>query len=203
MIDDDKDILKTWDSFLSRKGYAVDLAETGAAAIEKCQEKSFNLAIIDIVLPDMQGTKLLIDLKDTTPKMRKIIATGYSSLENAVEALNRGADAYVMKPVDPQELLNVIEGQLSKQEKESVITNQKIADYIKTRKADFVEVVKQSLNSLLGESATQSTIYHLGGEEALRDPDVFEEKLRSLFNIGAESILKHILLNLEKSEKAK
>jgi len=64
-------------------------------------------------------------------------------------------------------------------------------------KPDFVEVVKQSLNALFGESATSVIINHLGGAEALQDSKVFEERLKALFGKGAEIILKIILKNLE------
>ena len=68
---------------------------------------------------------------------------------------------------------------------------------IKARKAEFVEVVRQSLNSFMGESAASATIHQLGGPEAIKDPKIFAEKLRTLFTDGAELILKHILKNLE------
>jgi len=202
IIDDDPDILMMLSLFLSEKGYAVDTAKTGAEAIEKSKAKIFNLALIDIVLPDIQGTQLLIRLKDTEPRMRKIIITGYASLDNAVEALNLGADAYIMKPVDPKDLLKVIEEQLHKQRKETVITQKKIAQFIETRKANFIEVVKQSLNSYLGRSTALLIIHHLGGAEALRDPNIFAERLKAVFKEkGAEIILKQILDNLEKTSE--
>jgi len=55
----------------------------------------YKLALVDIRLPDMDGVELLTGMKQTTPKMVKIIITGYPSLENAVEAVNRGADGYI------------------------------------------------------------------------------------------------------------
>jgi len=51
----------------------------------------------------MEGTKLLTKLKNTVPKMRKIIITGYPTLQNAIEAVNKGADAYIIKPIDMEE----------------------------------------------------------------------------------------------------
>ncbi|RLI21834.1 sigma-54-dependent Fis family transcriptional regulator, partial [Candidatus Bathyarchaeota archaeon] len=63
----------------------------------------------------MEGTKLLTAMQDTFSKMIKIMVAGYPSLQNAVEALNYGADAYIMKPVDPEELLRVIKEKLKEQ----------------------------------------------------------------------------------------
>jgi len=68
-------------------------------------------------------------------------------------------------------------------------------------KADFVEVVKQSLNALFGESATSLIIEHLGGAEALQDPKVFYEGLKAIFGKGAEIILKIVLKKLETSSE--
>jgi len=65
---------------------------------------AYNAALIDIRLPDMEGTELLTRMKDTVPKVRKIIITGYPSMKNAIEAVNRKADAYVLKPVDVEKL---------------------------------------------------------------------------------------------------
>ena len=197
IIDDDEHILEMLTVLLSKEGYVTDTAKTGAEAIEKSEAKGFNLALIDIVLPDMLGTQLLVKLRDTIPKMRKIIITGHANLDNAVEALNLGADAYIMKPVKSRDLLKVVKEQLRKQQDEKTMTLDRIIEYMEARKVDFVEVVKQSLNSFLGESATSATIYHLGGKEALRDPKVCEERLKAVFSGGAEIILKHILKSLE------
>jgi len=89
--------------------------------------------LIDIRLPDIQGVELLSKIRDTTPKMRKIIITGYPSLQNAVEALNRGADAYVMKPFEMEKILKTIKEQLRKQREEKRYCQEKVKDFIETR----------------------------------------------------------------------
>jgi len=115
----------------------VDTAETGKEALMKSKESLHHLAIIDIRLPDTEGTDLLERLKETVPSTRKIILTGYPDLENAVKALNLGAQAYLIKPVEPKKLLNVIKQQLKKQEEEVEYSQEKVADYIKTRAAEI------------------------------------------------------------------
>ena len=96
VVDDDAAIRKTLSSILEKEGYLVEAVESGAKAIEVSNERFFNIALIDIRLPDMEGTELLENLKRTEPKMVKIIVTGYPSLQNAVEAVNKGADGYVL-----------------------------------------------------------------------------------------------------------
>jgi len=81
----------------------------------------------------MEGTKLLTDLKETTPKMVKIILTGFPALKNAVEAVNSGANAYVLKPPNMSELLKTLEEHLLKQEEENRISEDKVADFIQRR----------------------------------------------------------------------
>ena len=92
IVDDDETIRKSITTVLEEKGYLADTAENGRTAIRKSDKEVYNLALIDIRLPDMDGVQLLTALKETTPKMIKIIITGYPSLQNAVEAVNKGAD---------------------------------------------------------------------------------------------------------------
>ena len=113
VVDDDKDILAAFSILLSENGYTVETAVTAKEAIEKSKRKRFDIALIDIILPDMEGTKLLHGLKDQL-EMRKIMITGGATLANAIDSLNFGADAYLMKPVKPDFLLKVIEEQLLK-----------------------------------------------------------------------------------------
>jgi len=133
IIDDDETIRKSIASVLKNKGYLVDSAESGQAAIGKSETEIYDLALIDIRLPDMDGVQLLTAMKETTPEMVKIIITGYPSLQNAMEAVNRGADGYIVKPVKMDELLKTVEEHLKKQREARKYTEQKVADFIETR----------------------------------------------------------------------
>ena len=133
VIDDEESIRRTISMTLQRAGYVVDTAENGKQAIEKAQANYYNLALIDVRLPDIEGTELLSALRETTPKMVKIILTGYPALENAVRAINKGVDAYLIKPVNTDELLRVIKEQLNKQEREAEYNQQKVVQYVETR----------------------------------------------------------------------
>jgi len=88
---------------------------------------------LDIKLPDMEGTKLLTTMHEDLPKMIKIMITGYPSLENAVEALNLGADAYIIKPVKPEKLLALMQEKLQKQSQAEKMTEENVVEWIKTR----------------------------------------------------------------------
>ncbi|MCD6432065.1 response regulator [Candidatus Bathyarchaeota archaeon] len=133
IVDDDEDICRTLSLILEEKGYEVDAAHTGKEAIEKSKTKVYNAALLDIKLPDMEGTELLTAMRETSPKMIKIMVTGYPALKNAAEALNKGADAYLMKPVNPEKLIKTIEEKLKIQKEAEVMTQEKIAAFVKTR----------------------------------------------------------------------
>ena len=133
IVDDNEGILETLSAILEEKGYRTDTAKNGRDAIEKSKTNFYNLALLDIKLPDIEGTKLLTEIEETTPRMVKIMITGYASLENAVEALNLGADAYIMKPVDPENLLNVINEKMKAQRKAEKISQKKVTKWIETR----------------------------------------------------------------------
>jgi DNA-binding NtrC family response regulator len=133
VIDDDKSIRKTLEAILKGEGYYVDTAENGKEAIEKTNSSYYNVVLIDIRLPDMEGTELLARMKDTTPKMRKIIVTGYPSLQNAVEAVNKEANAYILKPFNVKKALGTIREQLRKQAAEKRFSQDKVAEFIETR----------------------------------------------------------------------
>ena len=133
IVEDDENIRETMKNILQQRGYETDTAETGREAEQKTKTRFYNLALLDIKLPDMDGTQLLAKLHVNTPKMVKIMVTGYPSLENAMEALNEGADAYVTKPVKPAKLLALIKEKLNEQRQAEKMTEGKVTDWIKTR----------------------------------------------------------------------
>jgi DNA-binding NtrC family response regulator len=118
IVDDEDGIRKTLTVILNENDYDADSAKNGQEAIMKANEKFYNIALIDIVLPDMNGVELLTKIRETKPKMRKIIMTGNPSVQNAVGALNNGADAYIMKPLHIEKMLTTVEEQLKKQREE-------------------------------------------------------------------------------------
>jgi two-component system response regulator HydG len=133
IVDDDENIRKTMQTILEDEGYVVDLAVTGNEAIKMTQETVYNIALLDIRLPDMEGVELLKLIKDNVPRTRKIMVTGYPSMQNAISALNKNADAYLVKPVDVEKLLNMVKEQLQLQEDEKNFSEQKVAEFIETR----------------------------------------------------------------------
>lgn len=112
VVDDDKSILRALTRILQKAGYSVETAETGNEAMGKTRKHRYDLALVDVRLPDMNGTDLLTTMADRLRETVKIVFTGFPSLETGVKALDVGADAYLVKPVKPEELLMLIEEKL-------------------------------------------------------------------------------------------
>ncbi len=140
IVDDDIVILESISRILQSEGFITETAETGQEAIEKSKTKFYNLALLDIKLPDMEGTQLVKMLHENFPKTMKVMVTGFPALDNAVESLNLGADAYLMKPVDPEELLGVCKEKLQEQEEAERMSQEKVKKWIEMR----VQKLKQN-----------------------------------------------------------
>jgi len=93
---------------LDNEGYQVEAVKNGKEAIKTCEKFHFDVALIDIELPDIKGTELLSKLKQLRPNMIKIIITGHPSLESAMKAVNERADGYILKPFKAEDLLKLI-----------------------------------------------------------------------------------------------
>jgi DNA-binding NtrC family response regulator len=139
IIDDDPTILETLTAALESEGYSVDTANNGEEAINMSFSHFYNAAIVDWRLPDIEGTKLLGKLKETTPKMVKLILTGYPSMQNAIEAVNKHADAFLLKPVAITTLLAEIKKLLQMQQETNHYSQEKVAEFIETRTKQVLE----------------------------------------------------------------
>jgi DNA-binding NtrC family response regulator len=114
IIDDDESIQESFKGILQRRGYDVDAAGTGREAIKKTSEQSYDVTLIDIRLPDMNGDDLLLRMQDNLPvNSVKIIVTGFPSIDSLTKTQKQGADAYLLKPVKTNELLSLIEEKFS------------------------------------------------------------------------------------------
>jgi DNA-binding response OmpR family regulator len=111
-VDDDASILRSFAKILQKCGYEIETAATGKEAMGKAKSRHFDLLLLDLRLPDMQGTDVLVKSRKQLQKTVKIIITGFPSLESGVKALEEGVDGYLVKPVQAQELLTLINDKL-------------------------------------------------------------------------------------------
>ena len=105
IVDDDDTIAKGLSRVLEREGFRVDCARDGQQAIKRFDRRKYILAVVDIRLPDMDGTELLKKLRTRDPKIKQIVITGHPSVQNAIKAIDDGAVGYIMKPFEPEILL--------------------------------------------------------------------------------------------------
>ncbi len=117
IIDDDQALHRVFTRILQKQGYSVDTAETGNEALEKIRSGVFDVALIDMKLPDINGLDLLPILQRDAPSMVKIMITGYSYSEGRSGALRLGADEYFKKPISPPVLLQAIKEKLEDKNK--------------------------------------------------------------------------------------
>ena len=116
IVDDDEDTLETLTDILQEKGFYTETAKTGKEALAKAEERFFNVVLLDIKLPDITGIEVLQALAGKHLSTMTIMMTAYATVQNAVDANNFGASAYIMKPIDQETLFRAIKECLKKQE---------------------------------------------------------------------------------------
>lgn len=112
IVDDDRSILRVFTRVLERKGYTVTAVENGKDALRQIEKNHFSAALIDVRLPDMEGTELLPKIQETSPGTVKIVFTGSPTVEASTEAAKKSMDAFLLKPVKPEVLLRILEEKL-------------------------------------------------------------------------------------------
>ncbi len=115
IVDDDESTRRSLTRIFGRQGYETDAAATGEEALAKAEDEAFDLAILDIKLPDADGTELIAPLLKAQPEMAVIVVTGHASLETAVQAMHEGAAGYITKPMNIDEVMVTIREVLEKQ----------------------------------------------------------------------------------------
>ncbi|GAH98335.1 unnamed protein product, partial [marine sediment metagenome] len=110
LIVDDEEAQRTLlAGFLEKKDYTVTTAASGKEAIEKNRTAGFDLAILDLKMPEIDGVEAMAKMKEIDPETDFIILTGYGTVESAVEAMKLGAYDYLNKPINLDELELMIE----------------------------------------------------------------------------------------------
>lgn len=118
VVDDDVSILRGFKHILEKEGYIVEIAETRKDALEKIENKKFDVCLVDVRLPDMDGTDLLLNIPNDSRTI-KIIITGFSTDEVGKKAADYGADDFLVKPVKPEELIATVKERLGVVQQES------------------------------------------------------------------------------------
>lgn len=116
LVDDDRSVRVTLTEVLQKAGYQVVTAVDGEHALEKVNEDNFDLVLLDMNLPGVDGIEVLRRIKVEIPSQQVIMITGYGTIETAVEAMKLGACDYIQKPFSPQEICTLVKKVLERRE---------------------------------------------------------------------------------------
>jgi DNA-binding NtrC family response regulator len=108
VVDDEAVVRESLGDWFREDGYDVEVAESGSQALQKAAEKQYDIALLDIKMPSMDGLELQARLREACPELATVMMTAYASVETAVRALKEGADDYIVKPFDPDDLLRLV-----------------------------------------------------------------------------------------------
>jgi two-component system, NtrC family, response regulator HydG len=109
VVDDDPDICRNLSDILTDLGYHVDYAQDGQAALELVAQRHYDVALLDLKMPGMDGLTLYREIKKRRAGTVSLLVTAYASAATAEEALSAGAWKVVAKPVDPRKLLSMVD----------------------------------------------------------------------------------------------
>lgn len=117
LVDDEERFLSTTKKLLSKKGYNVFTAISGAEALEKLRTQNIHVVILDVKMPGMDGIETLKAIKRRFPMVEVIMLTGHGTVESAVEGLKSGATDYLTKPTDVNDLIAKAEEAFEKRQR--------------------------------------------------------------------------------------
>ncbi len=108
LVDDDDNILMIFENFLTSNGYDVTISNTAKRALELVNEKKFDVAVLDFVLPDIRGDSLALKIKEIQTNVEIIFVTGFSQFESCIKALEIGVSEILLKPITADELVSAV-----------------------------------------------------------------------------------------------
>jgi len=163
LIEDDLTFTRILDAFLGKHGHRLISCTKGRDGLRALEERAFDMVLLDYRLPDASGMDLLLEIKQLQPALPVVIMTSFNDLRTAVKAIKAGAQEYVTKPVNPEELLMIIsEGLRRSKDSPAVVEDLKMDQYVEGKSPDalqlreFVRLVAPTNMSVIieGESGT-------------------------------------------------
>jgi two-component system NtrC family response regulator len=115
VIDDERVICDACELVLTEKSHVIDRCVTGKAGLQAINQGDYDIVLLDMKLPDIDGLEILQAVCQKTPMPRVIAMTGYSTMSNAVQAMKLGAMDYLAKPFTDDELISAVENAFSKE----------------------------------------------------------------------------------------
>ena len=187
IVDDEVEIRESLQTLLEMEGYDVETAATGHQGLHRAGERSFDLILLDLALPDRNGMDILMDLHTQDPGQPVIMITAYGTVENAVRAMQSGAANFIQKPWDNEKLLADVRATVARRRAEE--------ENIQLKRA-----LKQRYNfeHIIGKSEAMLKIFDLVAQVA---PSRSTVLLQGESGTGKELIAKAIHLNSQRRER--
>lgn len=181
VVDDEKIVRESLFHWFEDEGYSVDTAEDAVAALKLFDRGKYDLILLDMKMPGMSGLELLSKIKEIDKDSSVILITAFASVPTAIQALKEGAYDYVTKPVDPDELNNLVKNAI---EQKAL----KDENYMLKNKIEQLVIPE----NLIGESEEMRKIFELINTVAPTDTTVM---IRGESGTGKELVAKAIHLN--------
>jgi DNA-binding response OmpR family regulator len=116
IIDDEPNLRRSLALILQRAGYSVNTAENAGEVKHYLAAGAYDMVFLDLKMPEVNGMELLPEIRQIYPDMPVLILTAHATLESAIEAVRKGARDYLLKPIDPEEILERVKQILAEQE---------------------------------------------------------------------------------------
>ena len=176
VVDDDKQLRGLLSKALNEiGGFSVEEAETAEEALQKIESVMFDLVLIDLKLPDMDGLQLITQIVNSKPGILTILLTGHASIDSAVEAMKRGASDYLTKPFEVEEMIDRVSRAL--QEKKRFVS---ISDHPKGCSFSWERLKEMKDNQIefrAGDGLTRLRIVEVSDREEIIHMITTEGKL--------------------------
>ncbi|UCE34086.1 MAG: sigma-54-dependent Fis family transcriptional regulator [Deltaproteobacteria bacterium] len=154
VIDDEQIVLDSVSALLTDEGFEVDVSLDGRQGLDWAIERTYDVVLTDIRMPDIGGMKVLRDVKRINPTLPVIMITGYASVESAVQAMKLGAAEYIEKPFEPEQLLDAVSRALGiseEAEEQGLIHREELAKVLDRAESDddfFMKLLEHSVDAL-------------------------------------------------------
>jgi DNA-binding NtrC family response regulator len=190
IIDDDQQICKTLSEILREEGHDVKYALTPDEGLRLISEEEFQVALVDLVMPHMSGIDVLSFIKRAKPEVQVIMITAFGTIENAVEAMKRGASDYISKPFKINEIQTSIhrvleEAKFADMSKKVEIKLPAVAskEEVESILDSLANPIRRGVVEILGEYGS-SSFTRIKGSLNIDDPTKLSFHLRKLKKSG-------------------
>lgn len=150
IVDDDTHLRAVLTKILETEGFHTAQAVSGKEAINLITQADFDIVLLDLIMPDMNGIEAFMEIRKIKPKTKAIMITGFATVENAVDAIKKGASDYISKPFRVNDLLTIIRRVLEEANFEHNIQKLDIENTLNSLSNSIRRTIIQMLHNVQG-----------------------------------------------------